>query len=116
MSDAHSRRKSSTSGDGVAQACSTPHFQCGEAGASPAPRTSFLQIELDDDIRISRLARFNGEKARGIAHTEDWRDLMAGEQEWWNQRERAAMFEQGGEEVSPGVWLVPPPKKRRWWR
>lgn len=78
--------------------------------------TSYLQIELDDDIRISRLARFNGERARGIAHTEAWTDLMADEQEWWNQRQTAEMLEQGGEEVSPGVWLVPAARKRRWWR
>lgn len=62
---------------------------------------------IPDESRINRLATFNSERGRGILHTEAWLDLMADEQEWWNQHQMSEMLAQGGEEVSPGVWMIP---------
>lgn len=42
----------------------------------------------DERTRIERLARYNGEKYRGLRHTEEWRELMAGEQVWFNEHIR----------------------------
>ena len=66
-----------------------------------------------DEWRISRLATFNSERARGIVHTDDWLALMAEEQEAWNRQQMAEMLAQGGEEVSPGVWIVPGKSSKR---
>lgn len=70
----------------------------------------------NDDSRIARLAAFNSERGRGIVHTEAWCDLMADEQEWFNQRQMSEMLAQGGEEVSPGIWMVPAKPSRRFWQ
>lgn len=70
----------------------------------------------NDESRLNRLATFNSERHRGIVHTEAWCDLMADEQEWFNQRQMAEMLAQGGEEVSPGVWMVPRQPRRRFWQ
>ena len=66
--------------------------------------------------RVNRLARYNSEAARGLLHSEEWREFMAREQAWFNSERNAEMEAQGGEEISPGVWLVPAPKKKRWLR
>jgi hypothetical protein len=69
-----------------------------------------------DEQRINRLARYNSEVAHGLVHTDEWRELMAREQEWFDQRERARMIEQGGKEVSSGIWHVPAPTRKHWYQ
>lgn len=67
------------------------------------------------ESRIARLGYYNGEVARGLVHTEEWKQHMREEQDWFDERRRHEMIDQGGEEVSPGVWLVPAPRRRRFW-
>lgn len=70
---------------------------------------------MPDETRIHLLATYNSEVAHGVVHTDEWVACMAAEQEWFNKRQRDEMIAQGGEEVSPGVWMVPAPRKRRFW-
>lgn len=76
------------------------------------PHMSYLR---DEEHRINVLATFNSEVARGIVHTDEWREFMAIEQAWLDERNKREIIAAGGYETSPGVWLIPKPPKRRWW-
>lgn len=52
-----------------------------------------MEESPDRRMRISRLAIYNSEKARGIMHTTEWKELMRQEQEWfdsWRIKRRAS--------------------------
>lgn len=52
--------------------------------------------------RFEALAKYNGEVARGIVHTEEWRAEMAADQREFDQEQR---------------WLMTqPPKRIPWWK
>jgi hypothetical protein len=68
----------------------------------------------DVEFRIHRLATYNSEVHRGLVHTEEWQQFMGREQAWFNDQRKQELVDAGGYETSPGVWLVPRPK-RRWW-
>ena len=41
-----------------------------------------------DTMRIRVLATYNSEKARGIVHTDEWKELMKQEQKWFDNRNK----------------------------
>lgn len=69
----------------------------------------------DEEFRLNRLGCYNAERARGLLHTKEWQERMAVEQAWFDDCRERELRAQGGEEISPGLWLLPAPKKR-WWQ
>jgi hypothetical protein len=57
-----------------------------------------------DEVRVSVLARYNGEVARGIMHTREWKEKMAKEQEWFNEKRRRRLLAEGYTEYEDGLW------------
>ena len=51
------------------------------------------------------LARYSGEKGRGVAHTPLWQAQMARLQERWNAGERDRMIREGWTELPGGGWV-----------
>jgi len=72
---------------------------------------------MSDRYEYTDLANYNSEVARGIVHTPEWKARMAVEQERFNANKVARIKAEGGEEVSPGCWIIPPrPQPKRWWQ
>lgn len=56
-------------------------------------------------LEYDLLARYNGERGRGIAHTPLWQAEMAALQARWNAGERERMVREGWTELPGGGWI-----------
>lgn len=41
-------------------------------------------VPLEQRVRVERLGTYNAEVDRGIVHCQEWRELMAREQKWFD--------------------------------
>lgn len=64
-----------------------------------------------------QLATYNSEVARGLVHTDEWKERMRLQQSLWDSRLRMDMEDAGAVPVPGGGWmLVPQPEPPSWWR
>ena len=79
-----------------------------------------IRLDPSEGYEFEALARYNAERARGIAHTPEWDALMASEQERFNRQQRERLIAEGGRPLDPenpdGAWMVPGPMPSRWER
>lgn len=84
---------------------------------TPVSKRSYVRDSgMSDDARLSRLATYNAEVYRGVVHTDEWHEMMGKEQAWFDQRNRDELIAHGGEEIRPGVWMLPKPRRRTFWQ
>lgn len=65
----------------------------------------------------TNLATFNSERARGLVHTQEWRQLMAVEQERFDKARVDDLIVRGFRPIGNGdVWVGPSSTRLPWWR
>lgn len=68
------------------------------------------------EYRYAELATYNSEVARGIVHTDEWKQRMRLEQELYDHGIEMRMRAIGAIRLGNGGWLMVPEARPSWWR